>query len=77
MAARRLRNTGVESRAVFPNLFSFEAPLRSIIDIWRHPWLSFLGIKIKELQLLAAPLAPAYSTLVCRGTLVGNHCIKV
>ena len=32
-----------------------------------------IGIKIKELYLLAAPLAPAHGTLVCRGTPVGNH----
>ena len=28
-----------ESKAVFPDLFSFATPLRSSKDIWRHPWL--------------------------------------
>ncbi len=28
------------------------------------------------IQNLAAPLAPPQGTLVCRGTLVGNHCLN-
>ena len=64
-------------RIVFPNLFWFAVPLHSFKDICRHPWLVFfLVIKIKELQLLAAPLGLAYGTLVCRGTPVGNHWIR-
>ena len=30
-----------DSNTVFPNLFWFAAPLRSLKDIWRHPWLFF------------------------------------
>ena len=37
------------------------------------PLAGLIGIKIKEFQLLAAPLAPAYGILVCSSTLVGNH----
>ena len=34
-------------------------------------------MKIKELELLAAPLTPDRGTLVCHGTPVGNHCSKI
>ena len=61
-----------QSRTVFPNLFWFAAPLVSIEDIWQHPKVVYY-IKITELQLLEAPMAPAQGTLVCRGTPVGNH----
>ena len=33
---------------VFPNLFWFAAPLRSIEDIWSAPLPGFIGIQIKE-----------------------------
>jgi len=56
---------------VFPNLFCCAAPLLSNENIWRHPWLVSLGIKIKELKQMAAPLAPIHGTLVCRSTRLG------
>jgi len=50
----------------------------------RHPYIVFkifggtlaslIGIKIREMQQLAVPLALVHGTLVCRGTPVGNHC---
>jgi len=30
--------------------------------------------EFKQIQKLAAPPAPSHGTLVCRCTLVGNHC---
>ena len=50
----------------FPT-FWFVAPLLSIKEILAAPQPGLLGIKTKELLLLAAPLAPAH------GTRIGNH----
>ena len=50
----------------FPT-FWFVAPLLSIKEILAAPQAGLLGIKTKELLLLAAPLAPAH------GTRIGNH----
>ena len=62
-------------RPVVLNLFWFAAPSLSYVDIWRLD--GQMGIKIKELNWLAAPLAPAHGILVYRGTPVGNHCLRL
>ena len=40
----------------------------------RHPLDGKVGLKINELQLLAAPLKLSHGILVCRGTPVEKHC---
>ena len=57
---------------MFPNIFWFTAPLLSNVHL-AGPLDFQIGMKIKELYLLAAPLAPANGTLMCRGTPVGKH----
>ena len=61
------------SNTRFLNLFCSRHPY-VVLNIFGGPPGSFRDIKIKKLRLLAAPLAPAYGTLVCRSTPVGNHC---
>ena len=63
-------------RAVFSNLLLVRGTPSCYLRYLAPPPACFLGIQINELKLLAAPLAPAFGTLVYRGNTVGNHCFR-
>ena len=56
----------------FPTFFGSRHPYLAL-KILAAPTTGLIGIKIKELEFLAAPLAPGHGNLVCRGTPVWNH----
>ena len=59
------------------NLFRLVAPLLKISAFGGTP-LWIIGLKFIKMELLAAPLASLRGTLLllCRGTPVGNHCLR-
>ena len=63
-------------KAVFPNLIWVRGTLTWLCRCLAAPLDGQIGIKMKRLNPLAAPLAPVHGTSVCRGIPVGNHCYK-